>query len=56
MDFGVFAELTGLTTLLHSSEISYLKNVSPKNFKVGDKIGYNNWNRYDKKGLKFLTD
>ena len=34
MDFGVFAELEpGLTTLLHSSEISWSrKNVSPKNF------------------------
>ena len=33
MDFGVFAELEpGLTTLLHSSEISWTrKNVSPKN-------------------------
>ena len=32
MDFGVFAELEpGLTTLLHSSEISWSrKNVSPK--------------------------
>ena len=41
MDFGVFAELeSGLTTLLHSSEISCSKkNVSPKKFfKVGDKI------------------
>ncbi len=41
MDFGVFAELeSGLTTLLHSSEISWSKkNVSPKKFfKVGDKI------------------
>jgi len=41
MDFGVFAELEpGLTTLLHSSEISWSrKNVSPKKyFKVGDKI------------------
>ena len=41
MDFGVFAELEpGLTTLLHSSEISWTrKNVSPKKFfKVGDKI------------------
>ncbi len=41
MDFGVFAELeAGLTTLLHSSEISWSKkNVSPKKFfKVGDKI------------------
>ena len=41
MDFGVFVELEpGLTTLLHSSEISWSrKNVSPKKvFKVGDKI------------------
>ena len=41
MDFGVFAELEpGLTTLLHSSEISWSrKNVSPKKiFKVGEKI------------------
>ena len=41
MDFGVFAELEpGLTTLLHSSEISWSrKNVSPKKiFKVGDMI------------------
>ncbi len=41
MDFGVFAELEpGLTTLLHSSEISWSrKNASPKKFfKVGDKI------------------
>ena len=41
MDFGVFAELEpGLTTLLHSSEMSWSrKNVSPKKmFKVGDKI------------------
>ena len=41
MDFGVFAELEpGLTTLLHSSEISWSrKNVSPKKmFKIGDKI------------------
>ena len=41
MDFGVFAELEpGLTSLLHSSEISWSrKNVSPKKiFKVGDKI------------------
>ena len=41
MDFGAFCELEpGLTTLLHSSEISWTrKNVSPKkNFKVGDKI------------------
>ena len=42
MDFGAFCELEpGLTTLLHSSEISWSrKNVSPKKaFKVGDKIG-----------------
>ena len=41
MDFGAFAELEpGLTTLLHSSEISWTrKNVQPKKFfKVGDKI------------------
>ena len=41
MDFGAFCELEpGLTTLLHSSEISWTrKNVSPKKFfKVGDKI------------------
>ena len=41
MDFGVFAELEpGLTTLLHSSEISWSrKNVSPKKiFKIGDMI------------------
>jgi len=41
MDFGVFAELEpGLTTLLHSSEISWSrKNVSPKKiFKIGDII------------------
>ena len=41
MDFGAFAELEpGLTTLLHSSEISWSrKNVQPKKFfKVGDKI------------------
>ena len=41
MDFGAFCELEpGLTTLLHSSEISWArKNVSPKKaFKVGDKI------------------
>ena len=41
MDFGAFCELeAGLTTLLHSSEISWTrKNVSPKKaFKVGDKI------------------
>ena len=41
MDFGAFCELEpGLTTLLHSSEISWTKkNVSPKKaFKLGDKI------------------
>ncbi len=41
MDFGAFCELEpGLTSLLHSSEISWTrKNVSPKKiFKVGDKI------------------
>jgi len=41
MDFGAFCELEpGLTTLLHSSEISWSrKNVSPKKFfKVGDNI------------------
>ena len=41
MDFGAFCELEpGLTTLLHSSEISWTrKNVSPKKFfKVGDEI------------------
>ena len=41
MDFGAFCELEpGLTTLLHSSEISWTrKNVSPKKFfKVGDQI------------------
>ena len=41
MDFGAFCELEpGLTTLLHSSEISWSrKNVSPKKFfKVGDSI------------------
>ncbi len=41
MDFGAFCELEpGLTTLLHSSEISWTrKNVSPKKaFNVGDKI------------------
>ena len=41
MDFGAFCELEpGLTTLLHSSEISWTrKNVSPKKtFKVGDNI------------------
>ncbi len=41
MDFGAFCELEpGLTTLLHSSEISWTKkNVSPKKFfKVGDKF------------------
>ena len=41
MDFGAFCELeAGLTTLLHSSEISWTrKNISPKKvFKVGDTI------------------
>ena len=41
MDFGAFCELEpGLTTLLHSSEISWTrKNVTPKKiFKVGDNI------------------
>ena len=41
MDFGAFCELEpGLTSLLHSSEISWTrKNVSPKKtFKIGDKI------------------
>ena len=41
MDFGAFCELEpGLTSLLHSSEISWTKkNVSPKKvFKVGDKV------------------
>ena len=41
MDFGAFCELEpGLTTLLHSSEISWTrKNVAPKKiFKVGDNI------------------
>jgi small subunit ribosomal protein S1 len=41
MDFGAFAELEpGLTTLLHSSELSWTKkNVSSKKmFKVGDEI------------------
>ncbi len=41
MDFGAFAELEpGLTTLLHSSELSWTKkNVSAKKmFKVGDEI------------------
>ena len=41
MDFGAFCELeSGLTTLLHSSEISWTrKNISPKKvFKVGDTI------------------
>ena len=41
MDFGAFCELEpGLSTLLHSSEISWTrKNASPKkSFKVGDKI------------------
>ena len=41
MDFGAFCELEpGLTTLLHSSEISWSrKNITPKKvFKVGDNI------------------
>ena len=41
MDFGIFVELeSGLTCLLHSSEISWTrKNISPKKaFKVGDKV------------------
>ncbi len=41
MDFGAFCELEpGLTTLLHSSEISWTKkNLSPKKiFKIGDEI------------------
>ena len=41
MDFGAFCELEpGLTTLLHSSEISWTrKNMSPKKtFKIGDKV------------------
>ena len=41
MDFGAFCELEpGLTTLLHSSELSYTKkNISAKKmFKVGDEI------------------
>ena len=41
MDFGAFCELEpGLTSLLHSSELSWTKkNVSPKKFfKVGDEI------------------
>ena len=40
MDFGAFCELEpGLTTLLHSSELSWTKkNVSAKIFKVGDEI------------------
>ncbi len=41
MDFGIFVELeSGLTCLLHSSEISWTrKNVSPKKaFKIGDKV------------------
>ena len=34
-----FCELEpGLTTLLHSSELSWTKNVSAKMFKVGDEI------------------
>jgi small subunit ribosomal protein S1 len=41
MDFGAFCELeAGLTTLLHSSELSWTKkNISPKKmFKIGDEI------------------
>ena len=41
MDFGAFCELEpGLTTLLHSSELSWVKkNISPKKmFKVGDEL------------------
>ena len=41
MDFGAFCELEpGLTTLLHSSELSWTKkNISAKKmFKVGDEI------------------
>ena len=41
MDFGAFCELEpGLTTLLHSSELSWTKkNVTPKKmFKIGDEI------------------
>ena len=40
MDFGAFCELEpGLTTLLHSSELVGLKNISAKKmFKVGDEI------------------
>ena len=40
MDFGAFCELEpGLTTLLHSSELSWTKkNVSTKMLKVGDVI------------------
>ena len=41
MDFGAFCELEpGLTTLLHSSELSWSKkNISAKKmFKVGDEI------------------
>ena len=41
MDFGAFAELEpGLTTLLHSSELSWTKkNISAKKmFKIGDEI------------------
>ena len=40
MDFGAFCELEpGLTTLLHSSELSWSKNISTKKmFKVGDEI------------------
>ena len=40
MDFGAFCELEpGLTTLLHSSELSWTKKyLSKKMFKVGDEI------------------
>ena len=41
MDFGAFCELEpGLTTLLHSSELSWTKknNSAKKMFKVGDEI------------------
>ena len=43
MDFGAFCELEpGLTTLLHSSELSWTKkNISAKKmFKIGDEIEY----------------
>ena len=40
MDFGAFCELEpGLTTLLHSSELSWTKKMfRQKMFKVGDEI------------------